>query len=82
MIISGGFNIYPVDLEGVLLGLPGVEEAAVIGMASERCGGTPVGFVSGQPEPGCTPAVRLRTREALVGDAPFIPDSRMSLPPP
>lgn len=47
MIISGGFNIYPVDLEGVLLGLPGVEEAAVIGMASERWGETPVGFVSG-----------------------------------
>ena len=41
----------------------------------------PVGFVSGQPEPGYTPAVRLLTREALVGDAPFIPDSRMSLPP-
>ena len=47
MIISGGFNIYPVDLESVLLGLPGVEEAAVIGMASERWGETPVGFVSG-----------------------------------
>lgn len=41
----------------------------------------PVGFVSGQPEPGYTPAVRLLTREALVGDCPFIPDSRMSLPP-
>jgi acyl-CoA synthetase (AMP-forming)/AMP-acid ligase II len=47
MIISGGFNIYPVDLEGVLLGLPGVEEAAVIGMPSEKWGETPVGFVTG-----------------------------------
>ena len=45
MIISGGFNIYPVDLEGVLLGLPGVEEAAVIGVPSDRWGETPVGFV-------------------------------------
>jgi acyl-CoA synthetase (AMP-forming)/AMP-acid ligase II len=47
MIISGGFNIYPVDLEGILLSLPGVEEAAVIGVPSERWGETPVGFVSG-----------------------------------
>jgi acyl-CoA synthetase (AMP-forming)/AMP-acid ligase II len=46
MIISGGFNIYPVDLEGILLGLPGVEEAAVIGVPSERWGETPVGFVT------------------------------------
>jgi acyl-CoA synthetase (AMP-forming)/AMP-acid ligase II len=46
MIISGGFNIYPVDLESILLGLPGVEEAAVIGVPSERWGETPVGFVS------------------------------------
>jgi acyl-CoA synthetase (AMP-forming)/AMP-acid ligase II len=47
MIISGGFNIYPVDLEGVLVTLPGVEEAAVIGVPSDRWGETPVGFVSG-----------------------------------
>ena len=47
MIISGGFNIYPVDLESILLGLSGVEEAAVIGMPSEKWGETPVGFVSG-----------------------------------
>lgn len=48
MIISGGFNIYPVDLEGILLGLPGVGEAAVIGVPSDRWGETPVGFVSGE----------------------------------
>jgi acyl-CoA synthetase (AMP-forming)/AMP-acid ligase II len=47
MIISGGFNIYPVDLEAVLLGLPGIEEAAVIGVSSERWGETPVGFICG-----------------------------------
>lgn len=41
----------------------------------------PVGFVSGQPEPGYTPAVRLLTREALLGESVMIPDSRMSLPP-
>jgi acyl-CoA synthetase (AMP-forming)/AMP-acid ligase II len=46
MIISGGFNIYPVDLEAVLMEHPSVDEAAVIGMPSERWGETPVGFVA------------------------------------
>ena len=46
MIISGGFNIYPVDLENVLLQHSAVAEAAVIGMPSERWGETPVGFVT------------------------------------
>ena len=45
MIISGGFNIYPSDLEAVLLTLPGVKEAAVVGVASEAWGETPVAFV-------------------------------------
>jgi acyl-CoA synthetase (AMP-forming)/AMP-acid ligase II len=46
MIISGGFNIYPVDLEAVLVQHDTVEEAAVIGMPSDRWGETPVGFVT------------------------------------
>lgn len=41
----------------------------------------PAGYVSGQPEPGYTPAVRLLTRAALVGESVTIPDARMSLPP-
>lgn len=45
MIISGGFNIYPSDLEGVLLQHPGVVEAAVIAAPSDEWGETPVGFV-------------------------------------
>ena len=45
VIISGGFNIFPVDLEGELLKDPRVAEAAVIGVASDTWGETPVGFV-------------------------------------
>jgi long-chain acyl-CoA synthetase len=45
MIISGGFNIYPSDLETVLVQHPAVAEAAVVGVASERWGETPVAFV-------------------------------------
>jgi acyl-CoA synthetase (AMP-forming)/AMP-acid ligase II len=45
VIISGGFNIYPSDLEAVLHAHPQVSEAAVVGAPSERWGETPVGFV-------------------------------------
>lgn len=45
MIISGGFNIYPSDLELVLAAHPAVAECAVIGAPSEEWGETPVGFV-------------------------------------
>ncbi|ODT88090.1 pseudouridine synthase [Phenylobacterium sp. SCN 70-31] len=40
----------------------------------------PVGFVSGQPEPGYTPAVRLLTAGNRVGEG-AAPDARASLPP-
>jgi acyl-CoA synthetase (AMP-forming)/AMP-acid ligase II len=46
MIISGGFNIYPSDLEAVLLQHPAVAEAAVVGAPSDRWGETPVAFVA------------------------------------
>jgi long-chain acyl-CoA synthetase len=45
MIISGGFNVYPSDLEAVLAGHDDVVEAAVVAMPSEEWGETPVAFV-------------------------------------
>jgi 23S rRNA pseudouridine2604 synthase len=41
----------------------------------------PVGVVSAQPEAGQTPAVRLLTKEALVGVSPVIPDRDTRLAP-
>lgn len=42
MIISGGFNIYPAELENVILDHPAVVEAAVVAAPDERWGETPV----------------------------------------
>jgi long-chain acyl-CoA synthetase len=38
MIISGGVNIYPAEIEGVLAGHPLVADAAVIGVPNEEFG--------------------------------------------
>ena len=45
VVISGGFNIYPSDLEAVLRGHPAVADAAVVGVPSAEWGETPVAFV-------------------------------------
>jgi acyl-CoA synthetase (AMP-forming)/AMP-acid ligase II len=50
MIISGGQNVYPADIEAVLLLHGAVNETAVIGLPSRKWGETPVAIVV--PRPG------------------------------
>ena len=45
MIISGGVNIYPAEIEKELLDHPAVAEVSVIGVAEEKWGEVPVAFV-------------------------------------
>jgi acyl-CoA synthetase (AMP-forming)/AMP-acid ligase II len=66
MIISGGFNIYPSDLEAVLAQHSAVADCTVVGVPSEEWGETPVGFYV--PRDGATASaeeIRAATNEKL-----------------
>ncbi|WP_395104694.1 class I adenylate-forming enzyme family protein [Actinomadura sp. SCN-SB] len=49
MIIVGGFNVYPREIDDTLLSHPAVAESATIGVPDERKGERPVTFVSTTP---------------------------------
>jgi fatty-acyl-CoA synthase len=69
MIIRGGENVYPVEIEAVLSGHPDVADAAVVGIPDERWGEQVAAFI--KPKPGHAPdpaALFAYCRELL---APF-----------
>ncbi|TCP48489.1 acyl-CoA synthetase (AMP-forming)/AMP-acid ligase II [Tamaricihabitans halophyticus] len=45
MIISGGFNIWPAELENALVAHPAVAEASVVGIPHDKWGETPMALV-------------------------------------
>ncbi|MEO5663240.1 MAG: AMP-binding protein, partial [Nocardioides sp.] len=59
MVITGGENVYPVEVEKVLVACPGVADVAVVGVPSERWGETVKAYVV-PTEDGAT------TSEAVV----------------
>ena len=59
MIVSGGENVYPREIEEVIFTLPGVNDAAVIGIPDERWGEVPKAIIV--PAPGCS-----LTAEAVI----------------
>jgi len=67
MIISGGFNIYPSDLEAVLKQHEAVFDVAVVGVPSEAWGETPVAFVVKQPDAQVTAEALLLWVNAKLG---------------
>jgi len=78
MIISGGFNIYPSDIEAVLQQHPQVAECAVIGVPSEQWGETPVAYAV--PRAGAAPdALELRDwLNTRVGKTQRVADLRLA----
>ncbi|HEX3479938.1 MAG TPA: class I adenylate-forming enzyme family protein [Kofleriaceae bacterium] len=74
VIISGGFNIYPVDLEAALTAHAAVAEAAVVGVPSARWGETPVGFVVLAPGAAADPEALRAFANARLGSTQRLAD--------
>ncbi|HEX4257766.1 MAG TPA: AMP-binding protein [Streptosporangiaceae bacterium] len=55
LILRGGFNVYPRDVEDVLLAHPAVAQAAVVGRPDPRLGEEVVAFVALRPDTTATP---------------------------
>ena len=68
MVISGGVNIYPAEIEAALIALPGVRDCAVFGIPDDEFGEQLMAFV--EPEPGAaltTEAVRAHLAARIAG---------------
>lgn len=67
MIISGGFNIYPSDLEAIVRQHPDLDDVSVVGMPSDRWGETPVAFAVARAGTSLTPESLLEWANARLG---------------
>jgi long-chain acyl-CoA synthetase len=67
MVISGGVNIYPAEIESVLHAVPGVHDCAVFGIPDAEFGETLMAVV--EPQPGVTldvAEIRKRLKASLA----------------
>jgi len=68
MYISGGENVYPAEVENVLVSLPGVRDAAVVGVPDERWGESGVAVLVATPGAQLDPGeVIAAVRQRLAG---------------
>ena len=68
MIVSGGENVYPAEVENAILGCPGVADAAVIGVPDERWGEAVKAIVVAAPGEAPDPAAVIAwARERIAG---------------
>lgn len=70
MIISGGVNVYPKDIEEVVIRHPEVSEVAVIGVSDDKWGEIPIAAVVLHPDATLTPAELIEWTNSRV-DAKF-----------
>jgi O-succinylbenzoic acid--CoA ligase len=82
LIVSGGENVYPAEIEAVLQSHPAVAEAGVWGVADARWGQVPVAAVVLRPGLATTPELLVAyCRERLAGyKAPSRVEFREALP--
>jgi fatty-acyl-CoA synthase len=78
LVKTGGENVYPAEIERVLLQEPRVAEAAVVRRPDARWGEVPVAFVARREESLTADELRVRCRQHLAGykqpaDIVFIP---------
>jgi O-succinylbenzoic acid--CoA ligase len=66
LIVSGGENVYPAEVEAVLLAHPSVEEAAVVGRPHDQWQSVPTAIVRLR-EPTTADALREHCRASLAG---------------
>ena len=68
LIITGGFNVYPSEVEDAIRRIPGVSDVAAVGLPSESGGETVVAAVVAAPGAVLDPEeVRTASRENLTG---------------
>ncbi|GAY17551.1 class I adenylate-forming enzyme family protein [Mycobacterium sp. shizuoka-1] len=68
LIISGGINISPVELETAIRAVDGVEEVAVIAAPDSRFGETPAAIITVAPDSGVTESTVIGHCEAVLSD--------------
>jgi long-chain acyl-CoA synthetase len=67
MVISGGVNIYPAEIEAALLLMPGIQDCAVFGIPDEEFGEALAAAVQAVPGARLTPeAVQAHVRQHLA----------------
>lgn len=67
MVISGGLNVYPSEVENVIGALPGIRESAVVGLPDDRLGEVPVAIVVLDEDERAAERVIPRCRDLLAG---------------
>ena len=64
MVISGGVNIYPAEIEAVLINCPGVKDCAVFGIPDDEFGESLLAVI--EPQPGISPPSIVEVRTYLA----------------
>ncbi|NCT99298.1 MAG: malonyl-CoA synthase [Comamonadaceae bacterium] len=68
LIISGGYNVYPAEIEGALNEMPGVAESAVVGVPHPDFGEVGVAIVIPRPEGAPDPEVLIGALKARLAN--------------